>query len=111
MKVACESHKLSIANCLRLALSVPCSKVLHKPLLRSRKDSRYRSVRGGSNLKSSFLSNFFSLIPVGFVKESSDAIDGLMFGMPGSVFSLKSGLTAAAMLRSTDLINPQLTST
>jgi hypothetical protein len=62
--------------------------VSREPLLRSRNESRYKSVRGGSSLKSSFLSKRFSLIPVGLVKESSDTIDGMIFAVSGSLFSL-----------------------
>jgi hypothetical protein len=53
-------------------------------LLRSKNDRRYRSVRGGSSLQSKRLMRAFSLIPVGFVNESSETYE---CAVPAASFS------------------------
>lgn len=47
------------------------------PLLLSKKLNRYKSVKGGNSFQSNFLTNAFSLMPVGFVNASSEESDGV----------------------------------
>ena len=60
---------------------------LNIPLLRSRKDKRYKIDTAGSSLKSSFLNNAFSLIVEDSSSESDEPVDAPGLSVWRSIFS------------------------
>ena len=77
MQILRQAVQLRISNCGGYeCLSLGAVEEGTLLLLLSKNDNRYNNVKGGRSFKSNLLNKAFSLMPVGFVNDSSETKDG-----------------------------------